>query len=170
MSGYRNLKGTMPLGMENSVRYDLDFRIIPGMVNDEFIREILTLRERFFRNFFNRHYQLTYPLFFPDAPPRFQDSDFSFTESASADGSHLIYVTLPEEHRGSFVYCTAYAFAFRQIGPEITDIRFFTVEHSDLGTGCIGTMAKGTTHLNLAPAADTAEGNKERIHKIAFGR
>ena len=70
-----------------------------------------------------------------------------------------MYVSLPDAHEGSLVYCIAYAFVFPDYDQaNSSDFLMFTIERSISGTTCIAIMNDGE-RANLCEATGTIEGD-----------
>ena len=153
----------------NNVRYRLDFNIFPRYVKDkgiDFLYELLEKREQYLCDYFNIYYEkIGNPLFFTANPKRFSVDQFLITEKASDNGSKIIYISLPDEHEGSRVYCTAYAFVYHEENGVIDAFKMFTIEKSIFNTTCIAQMWDGQ-RINIGEATGSAEGDIAFLEKI----
>jgi len=148
--------------MSNNARYTMDFELIPRQVkNDgiEFLLDLLRYREEYMCSIFNGYYsKLFNKLFFRNKPRKFTPDQFSITEHTSEKGFRYVYVSLPHEHEGSLVYCTAYVFVYMMEEDTVTFFTMFTVEKSVRNTTCIAHMWDGERR-NIGKATGTAEGD-----------
>lgn len=155
-------------GKQNNARYELDFGIIPKIFYKDpgdFVTRCLRWKDGYVCAMFNRYYELVNKVFFPNHPKRFDPSQFALTES-KIEGGRVIYITLPTEHEGSLVYCSAYAAAYRKGFFGIKDAKLFLIERSVLGTDCIGTMDPEGKHVNFGPVTGSIQGDIARIAEI----
>ena len=151
----------------NNFRYTLDFIIMPQNATPQFIQECISRKEKKICEFFNHYYNTINHLHFANHPKTFHEEEFTVTNTAVSNTRFILYITLPDEHEGSLMYCTAYAFSYERNFMGIKNIKFFTIEKSDMGTRCIGTMEDGK-HMNLGLPTGTVEGDIAAIANINF--
>lgn len=157
----------------NGVRYNLEFRILPAYVQRDpgaFLEQCLKNPPKYFFELFHTYYK-TIPdqaSILPELKA-FTRKDFSSEEWIYSDGTHILYIQLPQIRGGAHVYCTAYAFAFDSIRSR-DSIRFFTVEESVFGTSCIGTMTDQGGHLNLGDGGADQDENIRELYRITTDR
>lgn len=150
----------------NNARYQLDFVQMPQNANPQFIQNCLTQKERFLCEIFNSYYSGINPLFYPDHPKSFREDEFTLTNTQISATGFILYITLPVEHDGSLIYCSAYAFSYERTLLDIKNVRFFTIEQSDMGTACIGSITANGGHINYGQPAGSVEGDLTLIRKI----
>lgn len=153
------------------VRHQLDFTVMPQLFyrdKEAFLKSALNKKETFFCDLFTQHYTWANPIYYPDSPRSFRESDFSLYLHSLPGGKNILYISLPEEHEGSTVFCTAYALTYQKGFLSHKNIRFFTVEESIMGTTCIGQVPAEGGHINCGPTAGTMDGDLELLEKIAF--
>lgn len=171
---YEEVEDIFETDQENefdNVRYELDFIFIPKIFYRDkvnFIKSLLNKKGIMFYEFFTRYYNMMNPVLYKGCPKTFRKDEFSVIEFAVSNSKHVLYVTLPNEHRGSRAYCTAYAYTFEKTLFGFKNIQFFTVEQSIYNTNCIGTMTEDKSHLNFDGASNDVRENINRIAKIAF--
>lgn len=102
----------------NRVRYELDFRLMPSLIQRQgefLINRFLNEGESSICSIFNNVYsgKLNGAPYVSNFKP-FQPNQFHMTHQSAKNGWEVLYVTLPDDPFGGDVYCTAYAFAFRK--------------------------------------------------------
>ncbi|MDE6670610.1 MAG: hypothetical protein K2J36_09040 [Ruminococcus sp.] len=158
---------------KNNVRYELDFRLMPLMTENkgiEFINLIIVSRGSIICTIFNSFYdECGNSTFFKDNPKHFTEDQFVFTEKDFSNNLKIVHISLPEEHEGSDIYCTAYIFACHMEDNIATSCSMYTVEKSMGDMAFIGKMTD-TGHLNFGISTDSADGDIERIREIVTSR
>lgn len=153
----------------NSVRYNLDFIVIPTITENngvEFVNDILESHGSVLCDIFNSYYdEFGNSTFFKECPKHFNEDQFNVTVQDFDNNIKIVYISLPDEHTGSFVYCTAYAFACRTKDSRITSCSMYTVEKSMSNTTCIGKMHEGM-HMNYGFATGSADKDIQAIKKL----
>jgi len=151
--------------MVPKARYMLDFRLMPEAVENQgetFIKSCLKGGGEFMAFLYNNYFHNLCK----DTSVSYTAGDFGISENRMSPREYILYIDLPREHYDSTVYCTAYAIAYQKsmLG-KISYARFYTVEASVFGTGCIGTM-QGGTHVNYGDAHPEAGENIRAIYKL----
>ncbi len=154
---------------KNNVRYKLDFRVIPSMFESkgtEFINMLRESRGSILCNVFNLFYDdFGNSTFFKDNPKHFTENQFVFTEKDFGNNLKIIHISLPEEHEGSDIYCTAYIFSCRMQNNKVQSCSMYTVEKSMGDMAFIGTMTN-TGHLNFGFSTGSVDGDIQRIREL----
>lgn len=154
---------------QNGMRYRLDFMVMPIMVENrgvEFADAIVTSKGKVICDLFNSYYdEVGNATFFKDSPKHFTKKQFVFTEKDFDDKTRIIHISLPEEHEGSMVYCTAYVFVCGMKNGKINTFSMYTIEKSMGDITFIGKMHKGS-HINYGLATGSAEGDIQRIREL----
>ncbi len=155
----------------NNVRYSLDFDFIPEMFYEtpaEFFNALERGKEEFLCNIFNEFYRGVNERFCKDSPIVFKPSDFKITKYLLAKSKFLYYVEVPEKHEGAMVWCEAYGFAFDLKIAYESELKFFTIENSDMGNRMLCGVTTDKKHLNYGKATDTMDDNADKMLKIMF--
>lgn len=147
----------------NNARYLLDFRVMPELlerIGDDYIRRCRELKEDFVCLIFNQFLEKLSGGQAAVCPT----DQFRVSEHVLNDRMNLLYIELPAADEAP-VFCTAYAIAFSDTPDGIRDVRYYTVERSILGTGCIGSMS-ADSHLNFGKAYPTVQENVQAIRSL----
>ncbi|MCM1506109.1 MAG: hypothetical protein NC177_03090 [Ruminococcus flavefaciens] len=153
---------------QNGVRYKLDFMFMPLLAEDngiELVNAIIESHGGILCDIFNSYYdEFGNKLFFKDNPKHFIEEQFTVTEKVFDDETNIIHISLPEEHTGSFVYCTAYVFV---CGMKDDSCSMYTIEKSMGDITFIGKMSNGN-HMNLGFATGSVDGDIQRIRDLTY--
>lgn len=153
---------------QNGVRYNLDFTLMPLMAENEgieLVNGLLESRGGILCNIFNSYYdKFGNASFFKDCPKHFTEEQFTVTEK-DFDDMKIIHISLPEEHTGSFVYCTAYVFVCGTEDSKINSCSMFTIEKSMGDITFIGKMSNGQ-HINFGLGTGSADEDIQRIREL----
>lgn len=154
----------------NGVRYNLDFRLMPLLAEKEgveFVNGLLVSRGSILCDIFNSFYdEFGNATFFKDCPKHFTEDQFNVTEKDFDDNLKIIHISLPKEHTGSIVYCTAYVFVCCMEDNEIKSCSMYTVEKSMGDIAFIGKMTNGG-HMNFGFSTGSVNGDIQRIRELA---
>ena len=152
--------------MVPKARYTLDFRLIPETIQNQaetFIKSCLQHREEYMAYLFNNYFQNICI----DNRIQYTPGDFCITENKMSGKDRILYIELPQQYYDSTVYCTAYAIAYStSMFGKIQKARFFSVEGSVFGTGCIGSVHPNGQHINYGDAFPSRGENLTAIYKL----
>ena len=154
---------------KNNVRYRLDFKLMPSMVENHglnFINKVLKQRGNAICKIFNSFYdEFGNHLFFIDNPKHFTEDQFVYTEKDFNSNLKIIHISLPEEHEGSDMYCIAYIFVCRMQNGKVQTCSMYTVEKSFSDLAFICSMTK-KGHMNFGPSTGSVDGDIQRIKDL----
>lgn len=129
---------------------------------------LLEKREEYICDIFNSYYdKIGNPILFKEQPKHFSENQFVITNRNLDDTMKIIYVSLSDEHEGSLVYCTAYAFVYCIENKEIVSFFMFTIEKSIDNTTCIAHMWDGE-RTNLGTATGSINGDIQFIKELVY--
>ncbi|MDE5557250.1 MAG: hypothetical protein K2J32_06085 [Ruminococcus sp.] len=155
---------------KNNVRYELDFVLMPLLAENEgveFANGLLESRGSILCNIFNSFYdEFGNASSFKDCPKHFTENQFIFTEKDFDNNLKIIHISLPDEHEGSDIYCTAYIFACYMEDSKINSCSMFTVEKSIDDVAFIGKMTN-RQHMNFGLSTGSVDGDIQRIRELA---
>lgn len=155
---------------KNNVRYELDFRLMPLLAENEgvdFINLILVSDGSVLCDVFNSFYdEFGNTSFFKDSPKHFTENQFTITEKDFDDEIKIVHISLPDEHEGSDIYCTAYVFVCYMENGEINSCSMYTVEKGIDDVTFICKMNKGA-HMNFGFGTGSVDGDIQRIRNLA---
>ncbi|MDE6835080.1 MAG: hypothetical protein K2J39_12670 [Ruminococcus sp.] len=158
---------------KGSVRYELDFRLMPLLAENqglEFINLVLASRGSIICNVFNSFYdEFGNSSCFKDCPKHFTEDQFTFTEKNFGDNLKIIHVSLPDEHTDSHVYCIAYVFVCRMEKSEIKSCSMYTIEKS-MGDIAFICRMNNTGHMNYGFSTGSVNDDIQYIRELATSK
>lgn len=142
------------------IKYTIDFRLIPKIFFSSPTGILGMLMEDEARDIFCSIYNDAY-----EGKRSFTKDDFNITRIIDED-DFIYYVTLPDEHDGSMVWCEAYGFVFVR-DDDLMNAQFFTLEKSNANTTMLCGISTTLDHMNFGEASDNHEENAKRMLDIA---
>lgn len=156
-------------GKLNNARYELDFGIIPKIFHKDptdFITRCLRSKDGYVCAMFNRYYELVNKVYFLDNPKHFETNQFGLIKQRLSGGVQMAYITLPSEHEGSLVYCTAYAVVWQKGFFRFKNPRLFHIVRNLGGVMTVCTVDAEGNYTDHGPTTGTAEEDMARIGEI----
>lgn len=84
----------------------------------------------------------------PQCAREYSRGNRSFENNLTAhNGLQILYSSIPQARLGLHNFCTGLAISFRVERNELKDIHLHTIERTEVGTSCIGTIEKDGTHV-----------------------